>query len=112
MFHLPRAAALAPLTLALLWGCAPKVPPDTAQDSSRDSTETGAPLAPRLLVSGYKSGAVLVLDPTTARSSPPCPACPAPRPRGFTPTVACCSSLKRPPACMSPTPPPSRASPR
>lgn len=63
MFHLLRAAPLAPLTLALLWGCAPKLPPDTAQDSSRDSTETGAPLAPRLLVSGYKSGAVLVLDP-------------------------------------------------
>jgi streptogramin lyase len=67
MSDLPRAAPLATLaTLALLWGCAPKVPPDTAQDSSRDSTETGetaTPLAPRLLVSGYKSGAVLVLDP-------------------------------------------------
>ena len=68
MSVLPRAVPLAPLTLALLWGCAPKVPPDTAQDSRPDSTETGetgAPLAPRLLVSGYKSGAVLVLDPTT-----------------------------------------------
>jgi DNA-binding beta-propeller fold protein YncE len=64
MSYLPRAVPLA--TLALLLGCAPKVPPDTAQDSSRDSTETGetaTPLAPRLLVSGYKSGAVLVLDP-------------------------------------------------
>lgn len=68
MSVLLRAVPLAPLTLALLWGCAPKVPPDTAQDSRPDSTETGetgAPLAPRLLVSGYKSGAVLVLDPTT-----------------------------------------------
>jgi hypothetical protein len=68
MSVIPRAAPLAPLTLALLWGCAPKVPPDTAQDSRPDSTETGEtaePLAPRLLVSGYKSGAVLVLDPTT-----------------------------------------------
>ncbi|MCK6524328.1 hypothetical protein L6R49_23225 [Myxococcota bacterium] len=65
MSFIPRAAPLAPFTVALLWGCAPKVPPDSALDST-ETGETGdsaTPLAPRLLVSGYKSAAVLVLDP-------------------------------------------------
>ncbi|MBK9644850.1 MAG: hypothetical protein IPO67_06815 [Deltaproteobacteria bacterium] len=43
MSVLLRAAPLAPLTLALLWGCAPKVPPDTAQDSRQTPPRPARP---------------------------------------------------------------------